>query len=311
MRRALALLVVVLSLVGLGACGSSTSSSTRPTVVATTTILGDLVQRVGGDAVDVEVLMPPGADPHEFEPSAAQAARLRGADLIVANGLGLEERLASTLDAARDDGVTVYEVGPDLDPQPLDAGLAEHGSDGHVLDPHVWLDPDRMATAAGLVAAQIAQATGLERAGLDERAAAYAEEAKAAGQRADAILAAVPAERRMLVTNHDALGYFARRFGLGLLGTVIPGGSTLAEPSAADLSRLADDVRRTGTTAVFSENTVSPRLMEALAREVGRSVAVVELSTDSLGEEGSPTATYAGMIETDARLIADGLTGAA
>jgi zinc/manganese transport system substrate-binding protein len=166
-----------------------------------------------------------------------------------------------------------------------------------------------MAMAAGLVATQLANATGLDAAPFQERAARYAADAIAAGQEADAILAAVPADQRLLVTNHDALGYFARRFNLTVLGTVIPGGSTLAEPSAADISAIADALAATDVNAVFSENTVSPRLVEAVAAEVGRNIIVVELFTDSLGDPGSGADTYAGLITTDATLVANGLLG--
>jgi zinc/manganese transport system substrate-binding protein len=314
-----ALVAIVVALGSMAtACGSSSSAGTdKPRVIATTTILGDLVRQVAGDSVDVEVLMPPGADPHEFEASVAQAARIRSADLVVANGLGLEERLEGTLDAASGDGVTVYEVGPELDPQPmeeesevhLETSGADEADDHGQFDPHVWLDPDRMAMAAGLVAAQLAAATGLDAAPFEERASAYAAKAVAAGREADAILAAVPADQRLLVTNHDALGYFARRFNLTILGTVIPGGSTLAEPSATDISTLADALQATDVKAVFSENTVSPRLIEAVATEVGRNIVVVELFTDSLGEPGSGADTYAGLITTDAALVANGLLG--
>lgn len=298
--------VVVLSTLAT-ACGSGSSANAgKPRVIVTTTILGDLVSQVAGDSVEVEVLMPPGADPHDFEASVAQAARIRSADLVVANGLGLEERLEGTLDAAKADGVTVYEVGPELDPRPM---TDESGQPTGAPDPHVWLDPDRMARAAGLVATQLSNATGLDAAPFQERAARYAADAIAAGQEADAILSPVPADQRLLITNHDALGYFARRFNLTVLGTVIPGGSTLAEPSAADISALADALASTDVNAVFSENTVSPRLVEAVATEVGRKIIVIELFTDSLGKSGSGADTYAGLIVTDATLVADGLLG--
>jgi zinc/manganese transport system substrate-binding protein len=306
--------IAALLATSVAACGSDSSANTdKPRVIATTTILGDLVSQVAGDSVEVEVLMPPGADPHEFEASVAQAARIRSASLVVANGLGLEERLEGTLEAAQADGVTVYEVGPEIDPLPMKEESEEHseaeGEDHGEFDPHFWLDPDRMAMAAGLVATQLANATGLDPAPFQERAARYAADAIAAGQEADAILAAVPADQRLLVTNHDALGYFARRFNLTVLGTVIPGGSTLAEPSAADISAIADALAATDVNAVFSENTVSPRLVEAVAAEVGRNIIVVELFTDSLGDPGSGADTYAGLITTDATLVANGLLG--
>ena len=118
----------------------------------------------------------------------------------------------------------------------------------------------------------------------------------------------IPPSERLLVTNHDALEYFADRFGLEVIGVVIPGGSTLAEPSAADIGELTEVVRSSGVRAVFTENTTSPRLMQRLAKEVGRDVAVIELATDTLGPEGSDTSTYAGLMTTLARRIADGLT---
>ena len=323
-RSATFAVLALLSVLGLlASCGSDskdTTSSTvpdsnRPLVIATTPILGDLVRQVGGDQVNVEVLIPLGADPHDFEPSAAQAARLRDASLIVANGLGLEERLESALDGAQKDGVPVFDVGEELDPLSITSadekeGHAEEEAGGHGSeDPHVWLDPERMATAASLVATQLATTTGLDAAPFQQRAATYADAARAAEAEARALLAKLPADQRKLITNHDALEYFAQRFNLEVIGTVIPGGSTLAEPSAADLSELVALIKANNVKAIFSESTVSSKLIESLAREVGSQVSVVELSTDTLGEPGSPTATYPGLIVTTARLIANGLTG--
>jgi zinc/manganese transport system substrate-binding protein len=342
-RSATFALLALLSVLGLlASCGgdskdttSSTSTvidSNRPLVIATTPILGDLVRQVGGDEINVEVLIPLGADPHDFEPSAAQAAQLRDASLIVANGLGLEERLESALDGAQKDGVSVFDVGEQLDPLSLNSADEEKQpeEDGHdhghdhsaekepaqeeahnhgAEDPHVWLDPERMATAASLVATQLAATTGLDAAPFQQRAATYADAARAAETEARALLAELPADQRKLITNHDALEYFAQRFNLEVIGTVIPGGSTLAEPSAADLSDLVALIEANNVKAIFSESTVSSKLIESLAREVGSQVSVVELSTDTLGEPGSPTATYPGLIVTTARLIANGLSG--
>lgn len=345
-RSATFALLALLSVLGLlVSCGSdskdTTSTSTvpdpnRPLVIATTPILGDLVRQVGGDEINVEVLIPLGADPHDFEPSAAQAAQLRNASLIVANGLGLEERLESALDGAEKDGVPVFDVAEQLDPlvlstadeaKPSEEDDHDHGHDhGHdhdaekepaqeeahnhgAEDPHVWLDPERMATAASLVATQLATTTGLDAAPFQERAATYADAARAAETEARALLAELPADQRKLITNHDALEYFAQRFNLEVIGTVIPGGSTLAEPSAADLSDLVALIEANNMKAIFSESTVSSKMIESLAREIGSQVSVVELSTDTLGEPGSPTATYPGLIVTTARLIANGLSG--
>ncbi|MCX6509794.1 MAG: metal ABC transporter substrate-binding protein [Actinobacteria bacterium] len=300
---ALVLLAIVLSL-GLSACGSSSTakaSNGRPKIVATTPLMGDLVKQVGGDAVSVEILIPRGADPHDFEPSASQAARLRDASLIVANGLGLEERLQSTLQSAAKDGATLFEVGPHIDP------LNRPGSDRP--DPHFWLDPDRMARAAVLVADELARTTNIDRTTLDANAAKYSETARAAGAEAATTLNTVPEGQRLLVTNHDALEYFANCFHYKVIGTIIPGGSTLAEPSASDLRDLVATIKVAGVNAIFSESTSSSKLADTVGRELGKKISIVELSTDTLGEPGSPTSTYQGLITTTAHLIANGLNG--
>jgi len=299
--------LAVLALLGsisIAACGSSSTARTsngKANVIATTSIIGDLVQQVGGNDVNVEVLIPRGADPHDFEPSASQAARLRDASLVVANGLGLEERLESTLQSAANDGANVFEVGPLLDP------LNRPGT--NQPDPHFWLDPDRMSRAASLVADELARTTNIDRTTLDANAAAYSLAALNAGVEAAAILDTVPETQRLLVTNHDALEYFANRFHYKVIGTIIPGGSTLAEPSASDLRDLVATIQAAGVKALFSESTTSSKLADTLARELGSKISIVELSTDTLGKPGSGTATYPGLITTTARLIADGLNG--
>lgn len=285
------------------ACSSSDSSDGRPTIVATTTILGDLVRRVVGDAARVETLMPPGADPHDFEPSAAQAAKMRRAALIVENGLGLEQRLQPAIDAAERDGVPVLAIGDRLDPTPL-------GDDPGVIDPHVWLDPQRMAIAAGAVATEVTRTIDTDpatTATIEANAQRYRDEAMAAEAEARTILASIPESQRILITNHDALGYFARRFGLRVEDVIIPGGSSLAEPSAADIARLVTTIRDSGVRAIFTESTTSPRLPESIAREAGGHVRIIELNTDTLGRAGAPDSTYAGLITELARRIADGL----
>jgi len=327
---------MVIAALALVACGGSpaddsggeTPAVTKPLVIATTPIVGDLVARVAGDRVVVETLMPPGADPHDFEPSAAQAAGLRGAALIVENGLGLEERLQPAIDAAERDGVPVLSLGELLDPLPLDeSGDAHgHGADdddhGHshsdeptttsdaVLDPHVWLDPTRMARAATIVAVELARVLNADdttAAALRDDAQQYATEALAAAVEAEQLLAAIPDSRRILVTNHDALGYFANRFGLTVKGVIVPGGSTQAEPSAAEVADLIEVLRATRVPAIFTESTTSSRLPDTIARDAGGNVRVVVVTTDTLGRNGATDSTYPGLITELARRIADGL----
>ena len=168
--------------------------------------------------------MPPNADPHDFAASAQQAASMRDADALVVNGLGFEEGLLDTIEAAEADGVPVIEATDAIEPLPL--------GDGD--DPHLFTDPVRMQQAATFIAAELADAVpALDTAAVQERqVAAYAADLDALDAEVEELLAVVPAEDRLLVTNHEVFGYFADRYDFEVIGAIIPGGSTLAEPSA-------------------------------------------------------------------------------
>jgi len=222
------------------------------------------------------------------------------AELVVANGLGLEEGLTTALATAREDGATVLEVGPALDPQPFG------GSSGS-KDPHVWMDVSRMAKAATVIGDRLAKVTGDPTyTGCGKKVAATLTTTDA---QVRAILDAVPAASRILVTDHDAFGYFSRAYNFTVAGAVIPGGSTLAQPSSSELAALAKTVRTAGVKAIFA-NTANPTvLVDALARESGQQVAVVGLYVGSLGPVGSGAETYQAMMLTDAHRIAGALAG--
>jgi zinc/manganese transport system substrate-binding protein len=252
--------------------------------------------------------VPRGADPHEFQASAQQAARLRDADLVVSSGLGLEQGLEDVLAGAAADGVSVLELGPSLDPRPLDPDAEDHGEDhgdGAGLDPHWWLDPIRAARAVELVAERLGTIADGD---WEARAEAYVAELQALDQEIERGVAEVPAERRKLVTSHESLGYFADRYGFEVIGVIIPGGSTAAEPSAAGFAQLVEAIRREDVPAIFGETTVSTGLSESLAREVGRDVQVVVLYTESLDDPGTPADSYVGMMRTNLERIVDALS---
>lgn len=304
----LATLAAVLAVLIAG-CGSSDAGEGEGlTVVATTTILGDVARNVVGADAEVVVLMPVGADPHDFQASAAQVARINDADLVVANGLFLEEGLDDVLDAAVADGVRVLEVAPRLDPIPfaLDPGLREDNRNGGD-DPHVWFDPIRMSEAARLIAAELALVD--PQADWMARADAYAEELANLDAEIVATLSGIPAGRRRLVTNHGALGYFAARYGFEVIGTVIPAGSTLADPSSEELSQLIAVMETEQVNVIFAETTLPSELADAVAAELGERVDVVSLYTGSLDEPGSGADTLIGMLRTNADRIAAALDG--
>jgi zinc/manganese transport system substrate-binding protein len=378
----------------------------RLEIVVTTSILGDIVEQLVQDDGDVTVLMPPGADPHAYEPSAQEAAMLREGDLVIANGLMLEENLVSALEAAQEEGVDVFELADQLDPIEFDwdgpghshGDEDDHGHDdegddhshdddgddhghddegddhghddegddhghedegddhshddegddhGHEdegddhshdddgddhghddegddhghdddhdhgpEDPHIWFDPIRMADGVELIAAEIASVD--ERLDEDEwmeRAEAYVDELLEVHEEMEEQFDRIPEENRVLVTNHDALGYLANRYGFEVLGTVIPGSSTQAEADPSGFAELIETVEEADVPAIFAENTDSTVLAEQLASEVvdrgDLEVEVVRIYTDALGEEGSGAETYLDLLRTSAQLIADALS---
>ncbi len=307
MRR-IFLVSSILALIAV-ACSPATVGGS-PRVVATTTILGDITTNVVDECGPlVTTLMPIGQDPHAFQPSANQAATMQTADLVIANGLDLEQGLDDVLASAEREGVPVLRVAEQLDPVPFGRHFSatERPTSPGTLDPHVWLDPIRMADGVELItAAAIDQMPDLE-ACITESGDTYRDAVVTTHQRIEDILSVVPDERRVLVTNHDSLGYFADRYRFTILGTVVPSGSTLAEPSPSDLRELVDIMRSARADVIFAETTEPARLAEAVAAELGYPVDVVELYTGSLGAPGSGADTYLGLLETDARRIADAL----
>lgn len=298
MRIVLALAV---ALAGVAGCADDDEpSSAGPTVVVTTTILGDVVGQLVGDHAQVEVLMPPNVDPHDFAPSAKQAAAIREADVVVQNGLGFEAGLDDTITAAAGDGVTVITASDAIDPIPF-------GADGED-DPHLFTDPRRMADAAAFIAEELATAVpALDDPAVAAGAAAYVADLRSLDAEVEALLAGIPTDQRVLVTNHEVFGYFADRYDFEVLGSVIPGGSTLAEPAAGDLADLIDAIEERGVAAIFVDTSSPARLAESLAAE-GAAVEVVALYSESLGEPGSSADTYAGMVRTNAERIVAALT---
>lgn len=286
-------LLLALALAGCGdvAGGPGTGA---PIVVVTHSILGDAVGRVVGDEATLEVVMPLGSDPHDFEPSARQATTIREADALIANGLGFEAGLLDAVEAAEDDGVPTFEASTVVE--------------GETSDPHWFTDPLLMADVVDAMAAfLVEEVDGLDVEVLRTNAAAYAEELRALTDELTDILSVVPDDRRVLVTNHEVFAYFAERFDFEVVGAVIPGGTTQAEASAGGLADLADLIEAEGVPAIFGETDRPAVVAESLADEVGGEVQIVELFTESLGEEGSGGETYVQLLRTDAERIAAAL----
>lgn len=264
-------------------------------MVATTGILADLVAQVGGERVAVRSLLPANADPHDFEPAPADLVTVAEADAVFRHGLGLDgwaERLIENAGG----GVPVVDATVGIETLASDEEGFGEG------DPHVWFDPIRVKQMVATVAAGLTAIDPGGAASYEARRTAYAAELDALDAEIAAAVDTIPPERRKLVTNHDALAYFADRYGLDVVGTVIPGLETTAEPSAREVAALVETIEREGVPAIFAENTAAPGLAEGLAAEAG--VAIVDdLYTDSLGEPGSGADTYLGLMRTDTALI--------
>lgn len=301
MRRLIAALATAMLVATLVACAPA--SGDRPLVVVSTNILGDVTAELVGEEAEVMTLMRPGADPHSFEISAKEAARMRSADLVVSNGLGLEEGLQQHLDAAAADGVDTFVAG-----EVIDVLDYQEGDGAGLPDPHFWTDPARMTDVVEALVPVLSRLPGVDGDAIAANAAAYDDELAALDADMTEAFAAIPDARRALVTNHHVFGYLAERFGFRVIGAVIPGGTTLAAPSASDLAGLVAAIEQNGVPAIFAESSSPDRLMRALAEEADVHVDVVELYTESLTEPGRGADTYLTMMRVNTERIATGLS---
>jgi ABC-type Zn uptake system ZnuABC Zn-binding protein ZnuA len=306
-RRSSPATVILAACLALAAgCGGASTASDgsvddRVPVVTTTTQLTDFARAVGGDRVDVYGILKPNVDAHDFEPSPGDIARLAGAKVIIRNGVGLEDWFdatirnagskASIVEAAT--GVTVRQG----------AG----GPDGSG-DPHIWQDPRNAKVMVHNIAVALAAADPAHRAGYEVGEAAYAAEL----DRLDAEIASRIAglTNKKIVTNHDAFHYYVDRYGLELVGTIIPSFDSQAELSVQDVSRIVRVVKTAGVKAVFSETSLPPKTAETIARDAGVRVVSGDdsLYGDSLGPPGSAGDTYLKMLRHNTRVIVENLS---
>jgi zinc/manganese transport system substrate-binding protein len=299
--------------IALAACGGPAAEPVEPAalqVVTTTTVLGSIVDEIvacGGGASST--LTPIGVDPHDFNPSAEQVAQIVRADVVFANGLDYESGLTAAIENAQSDGARVIEIAPKLDPLEFVDDHDEDDDHGHgSLDPHVWLDMQRMARAAEIIGGELDQVTA-QNGTYANCGARLATAITTAEADVKATLAQVPEGSRVLVTDHESLGYFAAAYDFEIAGTVIPSNTTLAQPSSAELASLANLMRDENVSVIFVNTAEPTRLAEAVAAETGTDVRIETLYVESLGEPGSGADTYIGMMQTNAERIAKSLAG--
>ena len=285
-------LLLVMAIAGCGDSGNGPSGD-RVTVVATTTQAADLARNVAGDRARVTGLIPPNGDPHEYEVRPSDIEALAEADVIVRSGGDLDDWLQEAIDAS----------GAQAEVLTLAEAVRRRGD-----DPHWWQDPRNAVTAVDAIRDALAEADPDGATAYETGAAAYVERIRALDAAVAECIGAVPADRRKLVTTHDALGYYAERYGIEVIGTVIPSLSTRAQASAGETAELVETIRRAKVRAVFAEASVDASVEQAIAREAGAEVGD-PLYADTLGPQGSPGATYLGSIAANTRALVEGFTG--
>ncbi len=285
-------------------CGETAAGGGQLRVVATTTQIADFVREIGGDEVAVDQVLQPNTDPHEYEPRPSDVAAAAEAQLVFASGDGLDDWIEQIVSDSGSDA-TVVDLGADV-PERLPGESS--GSEASRYDPHWWHDPRNAEAAVGEIERRLAVAEPSRRREFERNAGAYLAKLRVLDTGIARCLDSVPTSRRKLVTDHDAFGYFARRYGIEVVGAVIPSQATQAQPSAKDLSSLAELIEREQVEAVFPESSLSSDVAEAIADQTG-ATASYTLYGDTLGAAGSDGATYLTMEAANANAMVRGFTG--
>ncbi len=292
----LAVRTALLMLIGLLLACNGPAEETPPPplrVVAVETFLADIAQNVAGERFQVQSLLPPGVEPHDYEPTPRDIAQLAECDLLIVNGAGLEGFLERLLESTG--GRTHVIV--------ASAGLAEMAG---TADPHFWLDPNLVIRYVENIRDGLSQTDPEGRALYARNAETYIAQLRALDRWIASQVQEIPPDRRLLVTEHQVLGYFADRYGLHIVGSLIQGTSPEAAPSAQHLTRLVEDIRASGAPAIFLEVGENRQLAQQIAAEAGVRV-VGGLYTHSLSGPDGPAPTYIEMMRHNTRLIVEAL----
>jgi len=298
--RRLIALVTTLAAATLAACGEAdrepSTSDGALSVVATTTQVGDVARNVAGDRASVTQILKPNSDPHEYEPRPSDVEAVAGAAVVLRSGGDLDEWLADVLNNAGNDAtvVTLVDV------------MRTRRLPG-AIDPHWWQNPRNGAIAVNTIREALIAADPEGRDTYTANATAYLKRLDALDGDIESCLNSVPEQNRTLVTDHDALGYYADRYAIRVIGTIIPGLSTQAQASAGEVARLVRIIRNENVKTVFSESSVNRKLAAAIAHDSGARVGP-SLYADTLGPKNSPGETYLGSLKANTRALSAGFT---
>jgi len=267
-------------------------------IVATTTIVGDVVSQVGGDLIDLSVLLPVGTDPHGFTPTPQDIAKIAEADVVFSNGAGLEEFLdelienagAKEINTEVSEGVNFLEFGSEGHAEDEHSADDEGKQDSHDVDPHTWTDPNNVVIWVENISAKLSELDPQNAETYRANAERYTAELIELDRWIREQVAQIPAEERNLVTDHKMFGYFSNTYGFEQAGALIPGYSTMSEPSAQEIAAIEDIINQIGVKAIFVGNTINPTLAERIAQDTG--TGLVFVYTGSLGSPGGEADTY-------------------
>lgn len=326
MKRSLVVIVLAILLAGI-----VRAQDDPLRVVATTTLIADVAQNIGGDLVEVTAIIPPEQDVHSFSPSPADVGAIVDADLVLVNGAFLEESLLDIIesnaegeivvvsngieilafgghDAEEDEAHSAFEslgtLGDDTDCEEND-DAHEHGG----CDPHVWTNPWNILLWVVNITDAFAKADPDNAETYHTNAEVYIQQLNDLIDELDTMIETIPEANRVLVTNHEFLAYFAAVYGFELVGTVIPSSSTLAEVDPRTLAELIEAVKAEGVPAIFTEVSANTDLAETVATEVGRDVQVVSLYSGALSDADGPASTYIDYMRYNVRAIVEALGG--
>ncbi len=294
-RRSAALTAAALGAltIGCGSDGGSGAGEPEPSVIATTTHAADLVRNVAGSHADVKQLLQANSDPHDYEPRPSDARAVAEADLLFRSGGELDEWLGDLLESS----------GADAEVVTLIDAVRRRGG-----DPHWWQDPRNAQRAVRAIRDALVAADPEGRRTYARNADAYLARIRRLDAAVEDCLKRVPVSRRKLVSTHDSLAYYAQRYDIEVIGTVIPSLSTQGQPSAGETRELVETIERERVKAIFTESSVNPRVERAIAEEAGASIGA-PLWADTLGPEGSSGDTYVKSIAANTRALASGFTG--
>ncbi|MEA5617751.1 metal ABC transporter substrate-binding protein [Cronbergia sp. UHCC 0137] len=274
----------------------------KPEVVATSTIIADLAQEVGGEEIQLTGILSPGTDPHVYEPVPADSRVLEKADLILYNGYNLEPGIIKLMNATGGKARKVA-VGEVVKPLQLDKGRGES-----VPDPHVWGSAENAIAMVNAIREALIELSPEDREKFTQNATQLTQELQQLHNWIQQQIQTIPPNKRKLITTHDAFQYYGNAYKIKIVGTLI-GISTEEQPSAQTVKQLVDAIKKIGVPAIFAETTINPALIQTVAQEAGVKLAPNPLYSDSIGAKGSSGETYIKMMEANTRAIVEALGG--